>query len=349
MISAFVMRQQRRVDAERAAPSTPALVASGGQALERRDELRPAVRVPGVVERVDADEDVARAEHLGPRRARATGTRCCAPARRSTGCRPAVDRRGPSGRRSAPVSADPPNAARSTCSSTWRTTPSARGHDARRLDLPRVPLTVGHREGVQLEPLVAGDGRGRRGIEAAAQEHDRRGRQSWRIRAFDSADAARLAIWHSAVCVLHSASCILHFVLSDPPRRGSPDVLVHLQLQAHRAGDPRGSRRTAPRGRARRAPARTGLPTRGRRGVLGDHVARELVVGAILDDELHLVVEAAAGSRFAQSIRSRLAAGRALDVHHGHDALPARASRLGGRRSRAGPACPPASRRSISG
>jgi hypothetical protein len=36
------------------------------QLLERADEFGPAVGIAGVVERVDADEDVRRAEHLGP-------------------------------------------------------------------------------------------------------------------------------------------------------------------------------------------------------------------------------------------------------------------------------------------
>ncbi len=37
------------------------------QRLERGEVLRAAVGVPAVVERVDANEDVVRAEHLGPR------------------------------------------------------------------------------------------------------------------------------------------------------------------------------------------------------------------------------------------------------------------------------------------
>jgi hypothetical protein len=35
--------------------------------LEGRDELRATVRVPGIVDRVDADENVANAKRFGPR------------------------------------------------------------------------------------------------------------------------------------------------------------------------------------------------------------------------------------------------------------------------------------------
>src|SRR5439155_22841429 len=36
------------------------------QTLERADEFGPAIGIPGVVERVHADDDVVRAEDLGP-------------------------------------------------------------------------------------------------------------------------------------------------------------------------------------------------------------------------------------------------------------------------------------------
>ena len=47
-------------------PSTPALVARFASACKGLEELRPAVRIARIVDGVDADEDVARAEHLGP-------------------------------------------------------------------------------------------------------------------------------------------------------------------------------------------------------------------------------------------------------------------------------------------
>ena len=47
-------------------PSTPALRRQRGHALERCEVLGPAVRVAGVVERVDADDQRLGAEHFGP-------------------------------------------------------------------------------------------------------------------------------------------------------------------------------------------------------------------------------------------------------------------------------------------
>ena len=47
-------------------PSTPARVARLARRSNARDEFRPAVGIAGVVERVDADDDVVGAEHLGP-------------------------------------------------------------------------------------------------------------------------------------------------------------------------------------------------------------------------------------------------------------------------------------------
>ena len=41
----------------------------------------------------------------------------------------------------------------------------------RRLDFPRVPLTVPQGQRVQLESVALGDGRGRVGVEPAAQEY----------------------------------------------------------------------------------------------------------------------------------------------------------------------------------
>ena len=46
-------------------PSTPALVARFASRSNARDELGPAVGIARIIERVDADEDVARAARLG--------------------------------------------------------------------------------------------------------------------------------------------------------------------------------------------------------------------------------------------------------------------------------------------
>ena len=51
-------------------PSTPPRVARFAMRSIRRDVLRAAVGIAGVVERVHADEDVGGAEHLGPREAK---------------------------------------------------------------------------------------------------------------------------------------------------------------------------------------------------------------------------------------------------------------------------------------
>ena len=47
-------------------PSTPARVARLAKRLECADELRPAVGIAGVVQRIDTDHEVARIDDLGP-------------------------------------------------------------------------------------------------------------------------------------------------------------------------------------------------------------------------------------------------------------------------------------------
>ena len=86
---------------------------------------------------------------------------CCAPARRSTEC-PARRRAARSfGIAPSPTSAEPPNAARSTSSSTCRATPSAARDVARRLDLARVDLPVADRQRVELEAVARAPSRRR--------------------------------------------------------------------------------------------------------------------------------------------------------------------------------------------
>ena len=115
---------ERRVDAEALAVHAPRR-GERGQVLERRDELRTAVGIPGVVERVDADEDVVQRRGPRPSRARATERPCCARERRSTES-PADRSADPSGTGASVVSDEPPNADRSTSSSMCRSTPSHR-------------------------------------------------------------------------------------------------------------------------------------------------------------------------------------------------------------------------------
>ena len=63
-MSALVMCEQRRVDRE-ALALDPRLGREIRQLLERGDELGPAIGIARIIERVDADEDVARAARLG--------------------------------------------------------------------------------------------------------------------------------------------------------------------------------------------------------------------------------------------------------------------------------------------
>ena len=80
MMSAFVQFDQRRVDAKHVAFDTR-FRREIRQPFERIDEFGPAVRITGVIDRVDADEDVARAEHFTPAERVRRERSCCAPAR----------------------------------------------------------------------------------------------------------------------------------------------------------------------------------------------------------------------------------------------------------------------------
>ncbi|MNT50566.1 hypothetical protein D3C72_1874920 [compost metagenome] len=56
---------QRRLDTETLA-FDPGLGRQVGHAFEGRNELGTAIRVAGIVHRIDPDEDIARTQHLGP-------------------------------------------------------------------------------------------------------------------------------------------------------------------------------------------------------------------------------------------------------------------------------------------
>ena len=72
---------QRCVDRESSTFDRGAGREVGGR-LEGLDELGTAIGVAAVVERVDADEHIARAPHLGDGQRRTRGRSCCVPARR---------------------------------------------------------------------------------------------------------------------------------------------------------------------------------------------------------------------------------------------------------------------------
>ena len=161
----------------------------------------PAVGIARIVERVDADDDVVGAEHLGPaeRERQEHGV-----ARRHVGRGNLVGSIGRSfGTGRSLVSDEPPNADRSTSISMCRATPSAPRDRARRLDLARVALAVADGQRVQAEPVAP-------------------------------ARCAAAVYESSPPLSRTTASFTRRGPLSDAARVRVPDVLVQLQLHAHR-------------------------------------------------------------------------------------------------------------------
>src|SRR5215510_1908136 len=163
---------ERRVDAKAAATFDAGLRGEIGEALEGLDELRAAVGIARVVEGVDPDEDVLRPLHLRPpqgmreedgvpRRDIRDGDACAdcllAPALGN------VDVRGEGG------AAD---GAEVETQDQVRMGAEGRRHLLRRLELAHVALAIVERQRGALVPLGTGDGEGRRGIEAAREQHD---------------------------------------------------------------------------------------------------------------------------------------------------------------------------------
>ena len=95
-------------------------------ALERLDEFRPAIGIAGIVERIHADENVGRLEHLRPGQREGEKNRV---ARRHVGDRDAVlhllRRPRPFGTAISAVSAEPPNASSPSFMTRCRSTPTA--------------------------------------------------------------------------------------------------------------------------------------------------------------------------------------------------------------------------------
>ena len=136
--------------------------------LERLDVLGPAVWIAGVVQRIDADEEVAGAQHFSPRQRQRQEHRIARGHVRGWNDAGVA---APLGISPSPTSADPPTDPRSTDSS-MRLHAERLCHPPRRQNLLRVPLAVLHGERVQLEPKFPRDGRGRKGVQASAQQHD---------------------------------------------------------------------------------------------------------------------------------------------------------------------------------
>ena len=162
-------RDERRVN-----PEARALDAVAGaevrDTLEGGDELGPAVGIAGVVERVDADHDVVRAEHFGPSHRERQEDRV---ARRHVGGRDRLRVEVASARdvevRGERRSADRPKVE----IHLEMPLDAERARDrARRVDLARVPLAVVDRQREQREALALGDRRGGVRIESPAQEDD---------------------------------------------------------------------------------------------------------------------------------------------------------------------------------
>ena len=188
MISALLRSISGVRIAERLASSTPARVARLAMLLERRDEFRPAVRIAGVVDGVDADEDVVRAEHLGPGQRERQEHRV---ARRHVGDRDAAASRASGTAMPRSVSAEPPNAARSMCMTRCSTAPSARATRAAACQFRRVPLAVGEAERVAAKALGARDREAGGRIEPARDQHDGRPAATGAV-ARDGRSSARL-------------------------------------------------------------------------------------------------------------------------------------------------------------
>ena len=62
----LVQLSERRVNAKVRLPFNAGFGCQVGHAFKRGDELRAAIRITRIVDRVRADEEVLRPEHLGP-------------------------------------------------------------------------------------------------------------------------------------------------------------------------------------------------------------------------------------------------------------------------------------------
>ena len=144
-----------------------------GQLLERRDELRPAVGIAGVVDRVHADEQVGRAHHfsIAERQrqkhrvaGRHVGDRECRATSRSS--------LRSSGTSISSVSALPPNSIEPDRRDDVPLDAQRLGHAPRRIQLEPMPLAVVDRQRKQPIPFRAGNRRRRGRIEPAGKQDD---------------------------------------------------------------------------------------------------------------------------------------------------------------------------------
>ena len=168
MISALVMAMSGACTRQ-SAPSRAGLGAEARHGLEGGEELGAAVGIAGVVERVHAGEQIARAEHLGPGERVAEEERV---ARRHVGDRD-VAAHGVDGailghRDVARVSAEPPIQRRSTVGDAMLDGAERARHARRRVELDGVALAVAERQ------RVAGEAVGRAPSPAPSPSRARR-------------------------------------------------------------------------------------------------------------------------------------------------------------------------------
>src|SRR4051812_33415806 len=140
-----------------------------GKPLESTNELRPAVGVAGIIEGVDADDDVLCAEDLGPSEREREEDRV---ARRNIGgwnaggLQIAIVRH-----RNIRRERRPPDRTKVDVELEMPFDPQRLRHRPRRLDFAPVTLAVVDRKGEQTEPLRLRDCGGCVRIEAAAQQY----------------------------------------------------------------------------------------------------------------------------------------------------------------------------------
>ena len=160
--------------------------------LERLDELRPAIGISRIVERIDADEDVVRAQHFRPRQRQRQHHRV---ARGHVGRRDGI--RIGSALRHLAVAEQRRSAERREIDRklAMRFRAERLGNLARRQNLVGVPLAVLDRQRVDVEAGLARERCRGVGVEPAAQQHDgfarRRGHSHPRCVCGSAAEAGR--------------------------------------------------------------------------------------------------------------------------------------------------------------
>ena len=166
--SGFIQLGERRVNAQPRASFDAGLGGEVGQVFKGRYELRPAVGITGIVDRIDADKNIRRLQHLRPGHGEGKKNRV---ARGNVGDRnPGADLIGRimlGYRQIGGQSAGAEDAEvdfRDLVLRGVEKTGDARG----RGKLNRMALSIVEREGVTIEPIASGDAETGRGIESAA-------------------------------------------------------------------------------------------------------------------------------------------------------------------------------------